>query len=241
MVVALVTGANSGIGEAVAHQLARQPDHHVIIAARNQEAGAKVVADLVAAGHSASSVQLDLTSDESIAKAVQQIQDAHGKLDILVNNAGGGVDQLPGLSPREIFAKDFDLNVTGTAILTDALLPLLTKSAAPRVVFVSSGLASIGMSCDKTSPWYDPGYETKGYSCSKAGMNRLVGTYSRLLSGAGGRVNAVCPGFVKTKLTGYAEGGRTPEQGAKRIVEMALLSDDGPTATFSNENGPLPW
>lgn len=241
MVVALVTGANTGIGEAVAHQLARQPGHHVVIAARNPEAGAKVVADLVAAGRSASSVQLDLTSDQSIIKAVQQIEDAHGKLDILVNNAGGGVDSLPGLSTREIFAKDFDLNVTGTAILTDALLPLLTQSAAPRVVFVSSGLASIGMSCDKTSPMYDQSNDATGYACSKAALNRLVGTYSRLLSGAGGRVNAVCPGFVKTKLTGYVEGARTPEQGARKIVEMALLGEHGPTATFSNEDGPLPW
>ncbi|KAH8780999.1 putative short chain dehydrogenase family protein [Diaporthe sp. PMI_573] len=241
MVITLVTGANSGIGEAVAHQLAKQPDHHVVIASRNPEAGAKVVANLVAAGHSASSVQLDLTSDESITKAVKQIQDTHGKLDILVNNAGGAVDQVPGLTAREIFAQDFDLNVSGPAILTDALLPLLKKSAAPRVVFVSSSLASIGMSCDKSSPWYDPGYEANGYGCSKAALNRLVGTYSRLLSGAGGRVNAVCPGLVKTKLTGYAEGGRTPEQGAKKIVEMALLGEDGPTATFSNEDGPLPW
>lgn len=241
MIVALVTGGNSGIGEAVAHQLAKQPDHHVVIAARNPEAGAKVAADLVAAGYSASSVQLDLTSDGSITKAVQHIQDAHGKLDILVNNAGGGVDQLPGLTTRQIFTQDFDLNVTGPAILTDALLPLLTKSAAPRVVFVSSSLASITLSSDKTSPWYDPGYEAKGYASSKAALNRLVSQYSRLLSDAGGLVNAVCPGFVKTKLTGYAEGGRTPEQGAKKIVEMALVGEKGPTATFSNDDGLLPW
>lgn len=222
-------------------QLAKQPDHHIIIAARNPEAGAKVAADLVAAGHSASSVQLDLTSDESITKAMQHIQDAHGKLDILVNSAGGGVDQVPGLTTREIFTQDFDLNVTGPAILTDALLPHLNKSAAPRVVFVSSSLASIAMSCDKTSPWYNPGYEAKGYGSSKAALNRLVGHYSRLLADAGGLVNAVCPGFVKTKLTAYAKGARTPEQGAKKIVEMALLGKNGPTATFTNEDGPLPW
>lgn len=241
MVVALVTGANSGIGEAVAHQLAKQPDHHIVIAARNPEAGAKVVADIVAAGHSASSVQLDLTSDESIAKAVQHIKDAHGKLDTLVNNAGGGVDQIPGLTTREIFTQDFNLNVTGPAVLTNSLLPLLLKSAAPRVVFVSSSLASITMSCDKTSPWYNPGYDATGYGSSKAALNRLVGHYSRLLADAGGLVNAVCPGFVKTKLTGYAEGGRTPEQGAKRIVEMALLRENGPTSTFTNDDGTLPW
>lgn len=241
MVVALVTGGNTGIGEAVAHQLAKQPDHHVIISARNPEAGAKVVAELVAAGHSASSVQLDLTFDESIANAVHQIQNAHGRLDILVNNAGGDVDQVPGLSAREIFAKNFDVNVSGPAILTDALLPLLNQSSAPRVVFVSSSLASISMSCDKTSPLYSLHREPRSYTCSKAALNRLVGSYSRALSDAGGLVNAVCPGYVKTKLTSYAEGGRTPEQGAKRIVEMALLGEGGPTGTFSDDQGPVPW
>lgn len=241
MVVALVTGGNTGIGEAIAHQLAKQPDHHVIISARNPEAGEKVVADLIAAGYSASSVQLDLTSDESITKAVRHIESAHAKLDILVNNAGGDVDQVPGLTAREVFAKDFDINVSGPAILTDALLPLLKKSSAPRVVFVSSSLASIAMSCDKTSPLYNLHHEPRAYSCSKAALNRLVGSYSRVLSGTGGLVNAVCPGFVKTKLTNYAEGGRTPEQAAKRIVDMALLGEGGPTGTFSNDEGPVPW
>ncbi|KAJ0107662.1 short-chain dehydrogenase [Diaporthe amygdali] len=239
MAVILITGANSGIGEAVANQLAKQPNHHIIIAARSPEAGSKVAADLVTAGHSASSVQLDLTSDDSITKAVKQIQDAHGKLDILVNNAGGGFDQVPGLTTREIFTRNFDLNVTGTAILTDALLPLLRKSTAPRVVFVSSRLASISLSCDKTSFWYE--YDAKGYSSSKAALNRLVVHYARVLSDARGLVNAVCPGFVKTKLTDFADGGVTPEQGAKKIVEMALLGENGPTATFTSEDGALTW
>ena len=130
------------------------------------------------------------------------------------------MDQAPGLTTREILRQDFELNVTGPATLTDALLPLLRKSAAPWVVFVSSSLSSIGMSCDKNSPWYNPGYEAKGYGCSKAALNRLVGHYSRHLGDVGGLVNAVCPGLVATKLTGYPEGARAPEQGAKKIVEM---------------------
>lgn len=172
---------------------------------------------------------------------MQHLQSAHGKLDILVNNAGGGVDQVPGLTIREIFTQEFDLNVTGPAVLTNSLLPLLNKSAAPRVVFVSSSLGSITWSCDETSPLYNPGYDATGYGSSKTALNGLVGHYSRLLTDAGGLVNAVCPGFVKTKLTGFAEGGRTPEQAAKKIVELALLGEKGPTATFTNENGPLPW
>ncbi|KAL1880052.1 hypothetical protein Daus18300_001415 [Diaporthe australafricana] len=239
MIVALVTGANTGIGEAVARQLAEQPNHHIIIAARNPEAGSKVVADLISAGHSSSTVQLDITSDDSIAKAVQHIQDTHGKLDILVNNAGGAVDSNAGLTTREIFTLDFDLNVTGTAVLTDSLLPLLRKSAAPRVVFVGSRLGSVHLSTDKSFPYYNE--ESKGYGSSKAAVNRLVTHYARILADAGGLVNSVCPGFVQTRLTRYADGGKTPEQGAKRIVEMALLGEDGPTATFSSDEGPLPW
>lgn len=178
-------GANSGIGEAVAHQLAKQPDHHVVIAARNLEASAEVVADLVATGHSTSSVQLVLSSDKSIAKTAQRVRYIHGKLDVLVNNAGGGVDQVPGLTTREIFTQESELNVTGPAILTDAFLLLLTNSAAPRVVFVSSSLASIGMSCDKASPLYNPGYKAKGYGSIKAALNGLVSHYSQLLTDAG--------------------------------------------------------
>ena len=142
------------------------------------------------------------------------------------------MDQVPGLTTREIFAKNFDLNVTGPAILTDALLPLLTKSTAPRVVSVSWSYGSISMTCDKTSPWYNPSYEAKGCGCSKAAVNRLIGHYSRLLADTGGLVNSVCPSLVKTRLTGYPEGGRTPEQGAKSVVEYANeVSHDGDNAT----------
>ncbi|KAL0942761.1 short-chain dehydrogenase [Colletotrichum truncatum] len=239
MVVVLVTGGNTGIGEQVAHQLARQPDHHIIIASRNADAGAKVAADITATGHSASSVQLDLASDESINAAVEYIKDVHGKLDVLVNNAGVAVDFNPGLSRREIFNQDYNVNVAGTAVLTDALLPLLRKTVSPRVVFVSSSLASMTLSTDKTWPYYNNGGEA--YSCSKAALNRLANHYAKTLAEVGALVNAVCPGLVKTKLNNYREGGTTPEEGASRIVELALLRPGGPTATFSGRNGTIPW
>ncbi|KAE8367929.1 hypothetical protein BDV27DRAFT_142442 [Aspergillus caelatus] len=239
MIVALVTGANSGIGEAVARQLARQPDHHVILTSRNPEAGEKVAASIVAEGHSASSVQLDLASDTSIAAAAKHIQEVYGKLDILVNNAGTAVDHRSDLSVRENLSMTFDTNVFGTAVLTDALLDLLRQSTAPRVVFVSSSLGSLALSNDENWPYYH--MISKSYKSSKAAVNMLVLHYSRALRDANGLVNSVCPGLVKTKMNGYAEDGVTPDVGARRIVELALVGADGPTATFSDRDGSIPW
>ncbi|KAE8382741.1 hypothetical protein BDV26DRAFT_288298 [Aspergillus bertholletiae] len=239
MIIALVTGGNAGIGEAVARQLARQPDHHVILTSRNLAAGESVAATIVAEGHSASCVQLDLTSDASISDVVQHIQEVYGKLDILINNAAIHLDDRSDLSIRETFRKTFDTNVFGTAVLTDSLLDLLRRSAAPRVVFVSSSLGSHTLSNDKN--WRHYHVVKKTYKSSKAALNMLVLHYSRALQDCNGLVNAACPGPVKTKMSGYAEGGVTTEVGARRTVELALLDANGPTATFSDNDGPVPW
>ncbi|KAE8323532.1 hypothetical protein BDV39DRAFT_195757 [Aspergillus sergii] len=239
MIVALVTGANSGIGEAVARQLARQPDHHVILTARNLEAGEKVAAAIVEEGNSASAVHLDLSSDESISTVADHVKDVYGKLDILINNAGTFLDHRSDLSVRENLKMTFDTNVIGTAVLTDALLDLLRQSSAPRVVFVSSALGSLTLSNDEN--WPHRHIVSKAYKSSKAALNMLVLHYSRALQDVSGLVNTVCPGLVKTKLNGYAEDGVTPDVGARRIVELALLGPDGPTATFSDRDGPIPW
>ncbi|PIG89630.1 short chain dehydrogenase family protein [Aspergillus arachidicola] len=239
MIVALVTGGNSGIGEAVARQLARQPDHHVILTARNLEAGREVAAAIVEEGNSASAVRLDLTSDESISMVAKHIKEVYGKLDILVNNAGTHIDDRSNLSVRENLGMTFDTNVFGTAVLTDALLDLLRQSSAPRAVFVSSALGSLNLSNDETWPHRDTG--SRAYKSSKAALNMLVLHYSSALRDARGLVNSVCPGKVKTKMNGYEEGGVTPDVGARRIVELALVGEDGPTATFSDRDGPIPW
>ncbi|KAE8164273.1 hypothetical protein BDV40DRAFT_298534 [Aspergillus tamarii] len=239
MIIALVTGANSGIGEAVARQLARQPDHHVILTARNLEAGEKVAAAIVEEGYSASAVHLDLSSDVSISAVTKHIQEVYGKLDILVNNAGTAIDHRTDLSVRENLSMTFDTNVFGTAVLTDALLGLLRQSTAPRVVFVSSSLGSLALSKDEN--WRHNHITWKSYKGSKAAVNMLVLHYSSALRDANGLVNSVCPGLVKTKLNGYADDGVTPEVGAQRIVELALVGADGPTATFSDRDGSIPW
>ncbi|MCJ1475115.1 hypothetical protein MMC13_003775 [Lambiella insularis] len=244
--IALISGANAGIGLAVATQLAKDHGYHVIVGSRNLAAGEKVAAALVADGHSASAVQLELSSDESIAAAVGWIEREFGVLDVLINNAGILIDYVPGmaealkdLSTRELFTQTFSTNLIGTACLTEACVPLLRKAEVPRLVFVSSRMGSLLEATNKSTPFYSMDY--KAYDCSKAALNMLALNYARILADDGAMVNAVCPGLVKTKLTNDSPWGSSTELGAKRIVELATAAKGGPTATFSDRDGSIPW
>jgi NAD(P)-dependent dehydrogenase (short-subunit alcohol dehydrogenase family) len=238
--IVLISGGNQGIGFAVATKLSKEhPDYHVIIGSRNAAAGVEAATSLSPDGSSVSSVQLDLTSDESIAATVEHIQTTYGRLDVLINNAGILIDHHKELSPRELYTRTFTTNVIGTACLTEACLPLLRKSAFPRIVFVSSNMGSFTISSDTTTAWYNIDY--KSYDASKAAVNMLALNYSRILKDQGGLVNVACPGYVKTKMTGYNQYGTEPEVGAVRIVQLATLGKDGPTGTFSNKDGPIGW
>ncbi|KAF2807718.1 short chain dehydrogenase reductase [Mytilinidion resinicola] len=244
--IALISGANTGIGLAVATQLAKDHGYHVIIGSRNEAAGTEAAAALKAAGFAASSVQLDLSSDESIAAAVSKIEHEFGVLDVLINNAGILIDYVPGvteayknLSTRELFTQTLSTNVVGTACLTEACLPLLRKSDFARLVFVSSRMGSLLESTNKETPYYAIDY--KSYDASKAAVNMLALNYARILDGTGALVNAACPGLVQTKLTGFNAWGSPVEAGAQRIVELATAEKGGPTATFSDKDGIVPW
>ncbi|KAF2139468.1 uncharacterized protein K452DRAFT_275794 [Aplosporella prunicola CBS 121167] len=237
--ITLITGANRGIGLAAATRLAQEHNHHVIIGARSASDGADTAATLQAAGHRASSLALDLDSDESIAAAVQAIETQFGRLDVLVNNAGVLAEPEPGLSTRERFARTLGTNVTGTACLTEALLPLLRKSQAPQVIFVSSTLGSLAENARKESPAYQ--WDVKAYAASKAAVNMLALNYARVLMNAGVRVNTVCPGLVKTRMNGFNPAAVSTDEGAQRIVELATMGEEAPTATFSDRSGPVPW
>ncbi|OLN95207.1 Carbonyl reductase [NADPH] 1 [Colletotrichum chlorophyti] len=241
MVIALVTGGNAGIGEAVVRKLATMPNFHVIAGCRNAQAGSELADSLKQQGYDASSVQLDITSDDSIAEAIDRITNVHGKLDVLVNNAGILLDILPNTysSTRDLFSKTFDTNVFGTAVLTEAALPLLRKADYPRVIFVSSLMGSLEWSLNEKTNFYDIDY--KAYDASKAALNILAVNYARILKDVGGASNAVCPGLVKTKATGWMDAGSSPEVGAQRIVELATAAPGGPTGTFSNREGPVAW
>ena len=244
--VALISGANCGIGLAVATQLTKDHGYHVIIGSRKAAAGEEVVAALVADGYSASSVQLDISSDESIAAATSWIEREFGVLDVLINNAGILLDYVPGaieahkgLSTRELFTQTCSTNLIGAACLTEACLPLLRKSALPRLLFVSSRMGSLSEATNKSTSFYSMDY--KAYDCSKAALNMLALNYARILDDDGGMVNAVCPGLVKTKLTNNHPWGSSTELGAQRIVELATASKGGPTAEFSDRDGSVPW
>ncbi|KAF2137751.1 uncharacterized protein K452DRAFT_278109 [Aplosporella prunicola CBS 121167] len=233
--VALVSGANQGIGLAVATRLAKEYGYHVIIGSRNPEAGAKAAASL-----GGSSVQLDLNSEESVVAAVKKIGETFGRLDVLVNNAGILIDGfIPGQSTRELFTQTFSTNVTGTACLTEALLPLLRNSSLPRVVFVSSRMGSLAEGTNRDMPFFN--WDFKAYDSSKAAVNMIALNYARLLEDVCGLVNVACPGLVSTKLNNHNPDGAPPEIGAQRIVELATLGKGGPTATFSDREGPIPW
>ncbi|KAF7555170.1 hypothetical protein G7Z17_g2344 [Cylindrodendrum hubeiense] len=239
--LALITGATQGIGRAVAQILASKHSYHAIIAARTPKDGEKVAADLREAGHQASTIQLDLTSAESIQDAIATIEKDFGYLDVLVNNAGICIDLFPNLNAWDRFSRTVTTNVIGTATLTDGLIPLLRKAKAgpPRIVFVTSIMGSLEKSTDKTTPYYN--LDCKAYDASKAAVNMLMLNYSRELDGDGGKVNSVCPGLVKTALNNFSDYGHSPEIGAERIVEMATLDESGPTGTLSDRNGSLPW
>ncbi|KAH8671727.1 short chain dehydrogenase reductase [Xylariales sp. PMI_506] len=247
--IALISGANQGLGRSVATRLAKEHGYHVIIGSRDLSAGEAVAAELRADGHAATAVQLDLTSDASIDAAVSDISEKFGRLDVLVNNAGILLDsgsvfvKKSAVPTRELFERTFQVNVFGTACLTEAVLPLLRAmkepAKPPRVVFVSTIMGSLGIATNPETPFYKVDY--KSYDASKAAVNMLAINYARILGDVSGRVNAVCPGLVRTSLIGNSPMGDPPELGAQRVVELATLGPDGPTCTFSNRDGPLSW
>ncbi|KAG0647121.1 15-hydroxyprostaglandin dehydrogenase [Hyphodiscus hymeniophilus] len=248
--IALVTGANKGIGRATAIKiadpnilkaLARDHGYSVIVGSRQVAAGEAVASEIKAQGYQATSVQLDLSSDESITKAVKTIEEKYGRLDVLINNAAIYLDaDIPKLPTRELFTRTLDINVTGTAVLTEALVPLLRKAdGGPRLVFVSSGMASMATTTNKDLLWYN--LDCASYDCSKVAMNMLALNYVRSLEDVRGRVFIASPGLVSTDMTKHASYGTTPEVGAAHIVALATAGEDAQNGTFSGKEGPIPW
>lgn len=240
--IALVTGANQGVGRSIAEILARQHGFHSIIGARNLEQGEEVAANLRAEGHKATFVPLDLQSQQSVEAAVATIDREFGRLDVLVNNAAVLLDQnKPPLNKWDLFYTTQVTNVVGPAALTEGLLPLLRKSEVKpvRVVFVSSAMGSLALTQDKTTGWHDVDFTA--YDASKAGVNVMALNYSQQLESIGAKVNVCCPGYVGSRMNKYDPNGKTTDEGARRAVELATLGPDGPTGTFSNTEGPLPW
>ena len=245
-IIALITGANKGIGRAVAISLAKDHGYTVIIGSRQLAAGEALAAELESQGYHASSIQLDLSSDRSIVNAVKVIEEKHGRLDVLINNAGVLLDHnhpsKPKLLTRELWDTTFTTNIIGPACLTEALVPLLRKAQGgpPRIVFVSSCMSSLTNATNKDMPYYN--LEATAYDCSKAAVNMLALQYVRLLDDVGGIVNIACPGLVCTDLTLFNPVATTPEEGAEQIVKLAIDMEGKVNGTFSNKMlGTIPW
>ncbi|MFC4174155.1 SDR family oxidoreductase [Microvirga sp. GCM10011540] len=237
--IALVTGANKGIGREIARQLA-QGGVFVIIGARDPARAKWAVEDLSSQGLPAQSVQLDLNDDVSITAAAERIRAEHGRLDILVNNAGivDAADGPPSMSSPEAVRRIMDTNFVGTLAVTQAMLPLLRQSPAARIVNLSSSLGSLTLNGDPASPYYSA--RLIGYNASKAALNMLTVQLAQELRGTSIVVNSVSPGFVKTDLTGHS-GFMTPEEGARLPVTYALVGEDAPSGQFVEPSGETPW
>jgi NAD(P)-dependent dehydrogenase (short-subunit alcohol dehydrogenase family) len=238
--IALVTGGNKGIGLELCRNLA-SAECTVLLGARNEERGLEAVRQLEQAGlGDIHFVEIDVTSKDSVAAAAQEIESGYGRLDILMNNAGIILrgDGLPGAADLSAVRKVFDTNFFGALRVAQAMLPLLRKSPAARIVNVSSGLGSLTLNSDPS--W--PSYNTKfiGYNASKAAMNMLTVHLAYELRSTNIKVNSADPGYTKTDLNNNT-GTQPVEVGAIAATRLALLDDDGPTGKSFSKDGPDPW
>ncbi len=237
--VALVTGANKGIGREIARQLAKQ-GMTVFIGARDAERGKQAEAELKAEGLDVRVLPIDVTSETSAKAAANAIEKTTGRLDALVNNAGVFIEgqNPPSAVSLDLVRKTYETNVFGVIIVTQAMLPLLRKSEAGRIVNLSSGLGSL---TQHTNPeWEFSGFTVLGYNSSKSAVNAVTVAFANELRGTKIKVNAADPGYVATDLNAH-RGPRTVEQGSRAAVRLATLPDDGPTAGYFNEDGRVPW
>ncbi len=241
MKIALVTGANKGIGFDIARQLGRA-GMFVYLGARDQERGEKAAAILIGEGLKVKPLVLEVTDAASIAAAASLLEQEQGKLDVLVNNAGIAGNSDWSVKPSETPLADtrlvFDTNFFGVIAMMQAFVPLLRKSDAGRIVNLSSTLGSLTKHSDPESGFKD--YLLLSYNSSKTALNAATVQFANELKETSIKVNAVCPGYVATDLNHHS-GSRTTEQGAKIAVKMATLGADGPTGGYFNDEGVIPW
>lgn len=239
--IALVTGANKGIGLETTRQLA-QKGYAVVLAARDAAKGEAAAARLRDEGLAVTFVQLDATDEKSIARAVKEVEAKFGHLDALVNNAGIALDfGTPATkSGVENWRRTFDVNLFGVVTVTDAFLPLIKKSSAGRIVHLTSILGSLALASDPKSPIGSGTGTGAAYGASKAAINMYTVHLARELAPLGIKVNAAHPGWVKTDMGGASAPMELPD-GAKTSVALASLPSDGPTGQFMHLGKTLPW
>lgn len=237
--IALVTGANKGIGFEIARQLARRGDT-VLLGARNEERGREAEGKLRSEGFDVHFVHLDVGDGETHQTAVRFVEEKFGRLDVLVNNAGIALDgdfKASDVS-QDLLRKTFDTNFFGVVALTQAFLPLVKKSSAGRIVNVSSGLGSLTQNSDPGWEFYQ--MKPLAYNSSKTALNAFTVMLAHELRETNIKVNSADPGFTATDLNGH-RGYKTVKQGASVIVELASLPVDGATGSYFDDKGVLPW
>lgn len=232
---ALVTGANKGIGFAIARELGVL-GYTVAVGARDDERREQAVEALRSEGLDVFGVKLDVASDESVTEATQLVTAHAERLDVLINNAGiSGAyehgEQNPLTLDLATARSVLETNVFGVVRVINAFLPLLQRSPEPRIVNMSSDMGSLAL---QTGPIL------AAYAPSKTMVNAITTQYARALADTPIIINAACPGYTATDFTGHA-GDRTPAQAARIAITLATLPDDGPRGGFFNEAGPLPW
>lgn len=244
--VALITGANKGIGLQIAKDLSGH-GFVVLVGSRDPNAGKQAAREV---GPDVHTLQLNVTDQASIDAAAERIGAEFGRLDVLVNNAGVSHAAAAGTPFEEVMRSNpltvatlddmravWDVNVFGLVAVTQAMLPLLRQAPAARIVTVGSSAGSLAMSADPANS--NPAL-FGNYTSSKTAAHAATLAFALALAPEGIKVNIACPGYTATDLNGF-NGHRTVEQGARRAVELALIGADGPTGTFSDENGPVTW
>ncbi|MFT8988689.1 MAG: SDR family oxidoreductase [Gluconobacter albidus] len=236
--IALVTGANKGIGLAIAKSLG-ELGYQVWVGSRDAERGKSAVDALIAESIDARLLVLDVADPESIKLAAATLAEAVSHLNVLVNNAGIIVSpsDLPSVQSIEDVRTTYETNVFGPILVTQAFLPLLKAADGARVVMMSSGLGSIGLITDPSSIYST--VNLMAYSSSKTALNAVTVAFAKELEPLGIRVNAVEPGNVATDLNGN-NGVLTPAEGAVSAIRLATIGNDGPTAGFYGVDGSVP-
>jgi NAD(P)-dependent dehydrogenase (short-subunit alcohol dehydrogenase family) len=228
--VALITGANKGIGYEIARQLGEK-GYHVLVGARQAEAGKQAVASLQKGGTSAEFVEIDVSDRASIQKAAEAVAAQFDHLDALVNNAAIMEDKVNiATMPEELLFRTLQTNTFGPLMVTQAFLPLLKKSPGASVINMSSGLGQLN----------DMGDTYPAYSISKTSLNAVTRQFAAVLHNTGITVNSVCPGWVKTDMGG-PNAPRTVQQGADTVTWLVTEAPRDLTGQFLRDRNVIPW
>lgn len=242
--IAVITGANRGLGFASARRLG-QSGVRVFVGARTVAKGEEAADRLRREGLDAEPLRIDVGSVAGVQRAAKEVEHEHGQIDILINNAGilpEATASNAGPFNLDLLSQTFETNVFGAVSVTNAFLPMLRKSASGRIVNVSSTMGSLTDQSDPSSPYY--GLVVPAYQMSKAALNGFTIALSKTLTDTPIKVNSICPGWVQTDLGGpenRAAAPTTADDAAQIVADMALGPDDGPTGRFVDAEGIVAW